>query len=236
MRLSFTIYALFISLGLHLAKGEQADTRTCRIVYLSAPPDAPKALQMFDGESCHEVELPRMNLSRIYTLRPGALTLSMLAEPATDPLTVPEGVPSALVPESFQHIYLVIRHDPANKVVPVKMAVINANYGRIGRGEMLWVNYSKSSVSGTIGSKELESQPGDEDLVGEPAAGRESYPVELSFQAPGKKISSPLFESRWRHDPRSRSIVFIVADGDLTAPRVLTYSDYREQVDQGDGD
>ncbi len=227
MSIPFLLPLLLLTLIPCLGLCDQGESRSCRILYLSAPVGAPKTLQLFDGESCREVELPRMNLSRVYSLRVGELTLRMLDKSVSDASKVPENVPLVVVPEDYKHIYLVVFHDPKNDQVPVRMAVINANDERIALGEMLWVNYSKSMVSGTIGSQDLKIEAGEESLIKEPAKDRGGYSVEMTFRDPGEDLNRPLVESRWRHDPRSRSIVFITSDGDGIVPSILAFTDYR---------
>ena len=38
---------------------------TCRILFLDGPDDGPDTLQLFDGTSSREVELPRLNFSKV---------------------------------------------------------------------------------------------------------------------------------------------------------------------------
>ncbi len=230
MRISILSILVLIAFIPHLASAQEGgeSTRTCRILYLSPNSSSPsKKLQLFDGKSCREVALPRMNLSKIHKLEPGRLTLRMLSEPIVDPFIVPEGAPSVVIPENLQHIYLLVVSDLKNKVAPVKMRVVNANHDQIGRGEMLWFNLTKSTVGGQIGSQKLNIKPGAQTLLKEPARGRKGYPVQIYFQVPGDKFIHPLKETRWRHDPSSRTIAFIMVNGKRRAPQILTFSDYR---------
>ncbi len=229
MRLSFLYLLLLLAFIPYMAVGQEGDTRTCRILYHSAPAGAPKTLHLFDGESCFEAELPKMNLSKVYTLRKGPLKLRMLSETIADAQAVPEGAPSVEVPEDLQHIYLLVSHDPKNKVTPVKMEVINASYEEIKLGEMLWINYTKSTVSGTIGSRELFIKPAEQVLIKEPVKGRKGYPVKMNYSVSNDDVFLPLTESRWRHDPGSRFLALIVEDDRRKSPRIITFSDYRIQ-------
>ncbi len=203
------------------------EVRTCRILVLSKPKSVPDTLHLFDGLKSQEVELPYMNLSKVYNIAPGPVTLRMLSSPVIDPKSIPSAAPSVVVPVSTKHIYLLLTVDLSNKVAPVKMAIIDANYDKIGKGEMLWFNLTKNTVAGKIGSRNLNVKPGGRALVKEPARGSEDYPVELYFRVPGDDFIHPLCENRWRHNPSSRSISFIVADGNRRAPKIRTFSDFR---------
>jgi hypothetical protein len=45
---------------------------------------------------------------------------------------------------------------------------------------------------------------------------------------PAASMLYPLCETNWRHDPRSRSVVFINADPAGRSPRVMAFPDCRE--------
>jgi len=38
----------------------------------------------------------------------------------------------------------------------------------------------------------------------------------------------PLCETRWRHDPRGREVVFVLVQDGCRSPRVIGFTDYRE--------
>jgi len=212
-----------------LATGQQQENpRTCRILVLSGPGSVPEKLHLFDGLVSREVEMPRMNLSPVYEIAPGSITIRMLSEPLLDPKALPAEAPSIVVPANLRDIYLLVTADRSNNVAPVKLAVVNANHERLGRGEILWYNLSDKAVAGKIGSRTLNLKPGASTVLGEPASGHEEYPVELYFRVQGDDFTHPLCETQWRHDPRSRSLAFIITEGKRKVPRVFTYADYRE--------
>jgi hypothetical protein len=201
---------------------------TCRILFLQSPDNAPETLHLFDGATSREVDLPRMNFSKIYELPAGPLTLRMLPAPLLNPEELPGGAPSVKVAEGIVNFYLLVFSDPANTVAPVRMRVISADADRLKPGQMLWFNMTKNSVGGILGSRKLAIGPESRVTIDAPAAGAGDYAVNLSFRIPGKKPLYPLCETRWRHDPRSRSVAFIVTEQGLRTPRVLVFPDYRE--------
>jgi hypothetical protein len=202
--------------------------RTCRILFLAGPADAPRTLQLFDGKDSREVELPRMNFSPVYELPAGALKLYLLPAAPADPAKIPAMAPVTTVPEAVTDFYLLVSSDPANTVAPVRMQVINAGEDKLRRGQMLWFNLTANVVGGTLGSRSLLMAPGSRVVLDAPANGSEEYPVSLSFRIPGNKQLYPLCETRWRHDPRCREVVFILAQDGRRSPRVIGFSDYRE--------
>lgn len=202
--------------------------RTCRILFLAGPPDAPRTLQLFDGKESREVELPRMNFSPVYELPAGALKLYLLPIAPADPSRIPAEAPATTVPEGVTDFYLIVSSDPGNTVAPVRLQIVNVGEDRLKRGQMLWLNLTSNVVGGTLGSRSLLIASGARAVLEAPVDGNEEYPVSLSFRIPGNEQLYPLCETRWRHDPRSREVVFILPQDGRRSPRVIGFSDYRE--------
>jgi hypothetical protein len=210
------------------AFAQKPSEHTCRILFLSGPDDAPEKLHLFDGAKSREVELPRMNFSMVYQLPAGALNLRLLPAPLADPAKVPSGAPSATVAEGVTDFYLLVTSDPANTVAPVRMQVINAGADKLKAGQTLWFNLTANAVGGTLGSEKLAVQAGARVTVDPPVSGNRNYQVNLAFRIPGDEQLYPLCETQWMHDPRSRSVAFIINENGSRSPRVLVFPDYRE--------
>ncbi|MCX6876051.1 MAG: hypothetical protein NTW21_19925 [Verrucomicrobia bacterium] len=222
------LISLFFLLPAAAFAQEKAPKHTCRVLFFDGPEAAPEKLQLFDGATCREVDLPRMNFSKVYQLPAGPLNLRLLPDPPTDPAKIPVGAPSVAVAEDVIDFYLLVTSDPANPVSPVRMQVINAGSDKLKLGQMLWFNLTKNPVGGMVGSEKLVIQPNSRAILDPPASGHRDYPVNLSFRIPGNEHLYPLCETKWRHDPRSRSVVFINADPASRSPRVMVFPDYRE--------
>lgn len=222
------ILLAFLALSSALALGQSPAKHTCRILFLDGPDSAPDTLHLFDGTASREVELPRMNFSQVYELKPGNLVLRLLPEAVDDPEQVPPGAPSARIPAAVTDFYLLVTSDPGNAVAPVRLQVINANADRLKRGQMLWFNLTGNTIGGTVGSEKLVIQPNARTILDPPARTNTNYPVNLAFRIPGKEHLYPLCETRWRHDPRSRSVAFVITKPGVRTPRVMVFPDYRE--------
>jgi hypothetical protein len=213
---------------------QKAARHTCRVLFLARPADAPKSLFLFDGASSQEVELGSMSFSPVYELRSGDITLILLPEPpqlvpgGKEP-AIPPGAPKASVEESVTDFYLIVSSDPANTVAPVRMQVINANASRFRDGQMMWYNLTDSLVGGVVGSNKLRIQPNSREILDAPANGPEDYPVNIQYVPPGKQRAEPLCETRWSHDPRSRSVFFVLKEPGRIVPRIIGIPDYREK-------
>lgn len=216
---------------------QETGSRTCRVLFLARPAGAPKTLFLFDGASSQEVELGSMSFSPVYQLPSGDITLALLTAPpppAADgkPPAVPPGAPKAAVKESIADFYLIVSSDPENKVTPVRMQVINANAGSFKNGQMMWYNLTDSLVGGVVGSNKLRIQPNSREILDAPANGPEDYPVNIHYVPPGKQRPEPLCETRWIHDPRSRSIFFVMKEPGSIFPRIIGIPDFRSKPDK----
>jgi len=228
------VKTFFLSLSILIflvAMAGNASGRTCRIVFLNGPDGPPESLQMFDGAAFQEVELPRMNLSPVYKLPEGDLNLRFFSSPPGDPTKLPEGAPAVKVLEAMTDFYLIVTSDPKNEIAPVRVQAVSADSTQLGRGEMLWFNLTEKRVGGVIGSEKLDIKAGDRKVVGEPRSGRGDYPAELYFRIEGDDFIHPLCETIWRHDPRSRSLVFVINEGGRRVPRIVSFSDFRARED-----
>jgi len=219
----------FILLILFLATFINAQERehTCRTLFLNGPQQAESDYYLFDGMSSQKIELPRLNLSPVYKVRAGNIKIWLLTAPAGKLEEIPEGAPSGNVPADVSDFYLLIVRDPFNKALPLRMQIVNANYDRIRLGEMLWFNLTPKQLVGKIGSASLKLPPNQSAITLEPARENVMYPVEIYFRVPDDDRTHPLIESQWRHDPRSRSIVFVYDEGKRRAPKLSSFSDFR---------
>ena len=210
------------------ATAQEKATRSCRIIFIKAPEDAPQTLQLFDGTTSQEVELPAMNLSQVYQVAPGAIHLRLLPEAPIKTGEINPAAPGAKVAAEINDIYLLVASDTSNPVAPVKMSVINAGQEVFKNGQMLWFNLSDKSVGGQIGKQRLSIAPNARSVLDAPAGQSENYNVNLAFYISGDEKLHPLCETKWRHDPASRTVLFLVNEPGSRTPRVMGFPDRRE--------
>lgn len=216
---------LLLSLASMLTAAE--GKRTCRILFPNGPEQPAGKYYLFDGKTSQEVTLPRLSLSIVYNLRPDNIRIHLLSSPVAKPEDVPPGSPEVTVLADVTDIYLLVSNDPDNKVLPLRMRVVNANYDKIRLGDMLWFNLTQKNLAGSIGKSTLQLPANSSAVIKEPAPSPGDYPVEIYFRVPGDERIHPLIESQWYHDPRSRCIVFVFDEGRRRAPRVMSFSDFR---------
>ena len=224
------LFLLILSLS---ATAAEKSTRTCRILFIAAPESALTTLYLFDGKTAQEVELTRMGFSPIYKISPEAVSLALLPTAPPTPATsaaavVPAGAPAAGIAASIRDFYLIVSSDPANQVAPVKMQVVDADAANFKPGQMLWFNLTQNKVGGIVGTRKLAINPNSRLILEEPASRLEEYHVNIRFVAPGKERPEPLCETNWFHDPRSRSVLFILHPPGSNVPRIQGFPDFRD--------
>jgi hypothetical protein len=110
------------------------------------------------------------------------------------------------------------------------MQVIPADIAQFNRGQMLWYNLTDSTVGGILGSRKLLIKPNSRLILDPPAKSREDYRVNIHFQPPGQQRAEPLCETLWTHDPRSRTVFFILKTDQSAIPRILGFADFRGET------
>ena len=221
------LFCIVLLIAAHTISSANA-TRSCRIVYLNAPDNAPEKLHLFDGKSSQEIELPQINFSPVYRLPGSDLVLKMLPAPEADPKKVSPDAPSVAVPEAVTDFYLLVSSDPANAVAPVKLEVIDAT--KFIKGQMLWFNLTANRIDGQIGAEKLALPGNAQAILNPPAVKNEDYNVNISFATPGSDLLQPFCETKWRHEPQARNVFFVVTNEGARAPRVMGLRDQREPV------
>jgi hypothetical protein len=221
------VICILLALVPAAGRAEPAGERTCRILFLGAPDNAPEKLHLFDGKFSREVELPQMNLSPVYKLPAGPLVVRLMANAPAKPEEVDPGAPKAPVAETIKDFFLLVTPDPANKTVPVKLQVIDGDASKFGKGEMMWYNLTPYSIGGKVGSEQLAMAANSKANLKPPAATNEDYAVSLAYRKAGDKRPYPLCETKWLHDPKTRTLLFVIVQPGSTTPRVLGFPDHR---------
>jgi hypothetical protein len=78
-----------------------------------------------------------------------------------------------------------------------------------------------------IGTRKLVIGPNSRLVLDAPASQAEDYPVSIHFTPPGQGRAEPLCETNWTHQPKSRSVYFILNARGNPIPRVMGFPDFR---------
>lgn len=210
----------------------QSAKRTCRIVFLNPPANAPKKLYLFDGATSQEVELPKMNFSDVYVVASGDVTLRLLTAPVSKVEEVPAGAPIGKVAAGIEDFYVIASTDPKNQVVPVQLQIIDASAQKFRRGQMMWYNLTANPVGGKLGSQTLALKGQSRAITDAPTSGKEPYDVSLSYTLPNDKRLYPVCETKWVHDPDTRTVVFLFGGANGGVVDLIGFKDFRAPVDK----
>ncbi|MDB6080241.1 MAG: hypothetical protein JWO82_3988 [Akkermansiaceae bacterium] len=211
---------------------QEAGHRTCRLLFLGERGNAPATLQLFDGKTSQLVDLPRMNLSKNYRLPPGAINVSLLTSPPAPDQPLPAGTPTVAVGEKTETFYLLLTPDATNKVIPLRMQLIDASSTGFKPGQMMWYNLTPLDVFGKLGTQQVNIKGRSKSITDAPAKGNEDYNVDLSFRMAGDPKTYPICETHWIHDPAARSVTFLFSEAGSKVPRVLSFRDNPEPPDK----
>lgn len=116
-------------------------------------------------------------------------------------------------------------------VTPVRMRVIDAGQAEFRRGQMPWYDLTDLMAGGNPGSEKLVIKPQSKAVIYEPVNGSGDYPVSLGDRGMENGGWYPICETRWIHDPRSRSLGFLLMQGSSRIPRVLVFPDFRNGLE-----
>ncbi len=224
MKFLCLLFLLFPALA--MAKDAPAK-RTCRLLFLNPPSGAPTEAYLYDGTKSQKVELASMSLSDVHPIATGATALRLLASPVEKPELVPADSPAAKLGESLTDFYIIISSDPDNKVLPLRMQVINAGDGKFSNGHMMWYNLTGNRIGGILGNQKLDLAANSKSVMDPPTAGAGDFDVQLYYARPGNPKAFPICRTKWMHDPRSRMLMFVYGGSNGTAPQVTGFKDFR---------
>lgn len=229
----FLTLSLVLALSLTVS-GAENPPHTCRIIFLNPAADAPEKLHLYDGSTSQEVELPQMNFSPVYKLAPGERTLVLSPNPYSAPEEVDPKAPRVRLSAAVKDFYLLVANDSSNPVVPIALQVVPVDDSKFRKGEMLWFNLTQHEVGGQIGKQSLAMKPQSKVYLKEPASKSDDYPVKIAYRIKGNEALYPICETKWRHDSRSRSIVFVMVEKGSKIPRVMGFTDFRNPPVKGE--
>lgn len=201
--------------------------RTFRVLYLNAPANAPKHMQVFDGTEFQEVALPKMNFSEVYQLPSGPLMLTFFQSIPSDMPEVPPEAPNIEIPELLTDFYLLVFPDDQNKALPIKAVALPASDQHLRRSQILWLNLTEYQIAGKLGKIQFTLSPQGKETTDSPINEAGDFGVSIAYRLPGNDLIYPLCNTSWRHDPRSKSVAFVIPQQDTRTPRIMVFRDFR---------
>jgi len=230
---SLVFLALVFSLLPCFSKGRE-NARTCRIIFLDRPRNAPESVELFDGISSRKVPLSDMNFSDVITLPSGDLKLGLTQHPVSNTGEIPAGAPTVKIPAKTTDFFLILVSDPENEILPIRMLPVDASDEHPKPGQTLWINLSKHNIKGNLGNGSITIAP-EERVIGDaplPASGY--FRAEFQYQPKCEGEFLPVMKKSWWFDAKSKSLGFIIDSGGRL-PRIFTFRDHRTPA-AGEGD
>jgi hypothetical protein len=228
MKSRLFIWLLIFALPLSAQQSdpEKKPKRTCRIIYTNKPVGAPQEAYLFDGVKSQKVLLPTMNLSEVIELPMGDISLGLVDREINDPVLFPKGAPSVKIPGNYKDIYLFLSVDNSNKVLPIKIKVVNVDKDKLRIGHTLWFNMSDHNIGAILGSQKVVL-PANKVTISAPPIGESGfYAAQFNYQKNGQGDFRPVMNKSWWHDNTSRHIGFIFDTG-AKMPKIITIRDRR---------
>lgn len=200
--------------------------RTCRVVFLQRPNGAPETAHIFDGATSHEVRLSTRNLSRVIKLPggEGGLLLGMTPDAVLDPENFPKDAPTVKIPARITDFYLVVISDLKNKILPVKMLLVDASDGSLRTGQTQWINFTTYRIKAKLGKEPLMVPAKSKVVSGAPLRNSGYYKASFLYQPNSKSKFLPVMNKSWWFDATSKNLGFIINTGNKL-PKIFMFRD-----------
>jgi hypothetical protein len=172
----------------------------------------------------------------VIELPSGEITVAMIPNKINDPKALPPEPPLLKIPELVMDFYIIITPDPNNKVLPVKMNLVDTGGGKLKPGETLWYNFTDHRIIARLGSAEMSVAPTGRTISKDPAPSSGYYIAKFAYQMNGEGAIAPITEQSWWHDANSRHLGFIVGSGGKL-PKIYFFRDFRatDPIEGGGG-
>ncbi len=226
----FVLTCILCMLGIFplFAEEPAKKVRTCRILYMERPVDAPSEAYMFDGEKSQKVSLPSLNFSPVIQLPLGKLTIGMTPQAITVPEEFPEGAPTVTIPATHTDIYLLVTSDPDNQVMPIRLVPISIS-DKLQPGETLWINLTPHRIAAKLGNRTFEIPPQKQTLGPPPLSNSGYYSADFRYQRNSNGKYLPIMHKSWWFDDTSRNLGFIIGT-QAKLPKIFSIRDRRSAV------
>lgn len=229
---------LFAYLPLSAQQQAKDIKRSCRVLFLNKPADAPGEAYLFDGKNSHKISLSSMNFSKVVELPRGALpdgtlTIGLTSEKVNSPEEFPRGAPSVTLPATATDIYLLLASDPSNSVFPIAIRPLNVDDSKLKAGETLWINLTKHKVAAKLGESQFFIDPMKQTVGPPPLEESGYYKAQFIYQREGKGDFLPIMRKSWWFDATSKNLGFVISSG-ARLPKIFTFRDRRSPESESD--
>jgi len=225
---------LFISLVFSLfapvfSQELKNSVRTCRLVFPEKPGGSPKFVYLYDGDANHRIYLTGVNFSKVIKLKSGDITLVMAPKPISDPENIPAKYPKLRLPKEVRNFYIFLAPDIKNKVLPLRMRMLNIDTAKFDIGDTLWYNFTRHNVVAKLGESKLLLPPGKSAISKKPRRESGYYDAAFMYQPNSTGKYRRITEQRWWLDVESRNVGFVANRGGRL-PKIYFFRDFRSKL------
>lgn len=204
-----------------------SSSRSCRLLYVQAPFDAPDKVVLVVGKDSTDVDLPRLCISNARAKLPaGPARVYAATKAPTKEEPLPPNTPFVDIPETMGDALIVLL--PTGQPGPLSfiMLPVEFNKTRAPEGAVIWFNLSDRIIYAKLGNAGVTVNPkGTASCM--PTVGiDEPYVVYVDASpVPPETETVPVIRGSWVKEARMRNLLFVVPDSSRTVPRILSIPD-----------
>ena len=219
--LTLTLIGASICLGQNGSSSELrkvTNGRPAKIIYYKSAADAPSESSVyFQGSYIAQVALSKRGFGETFTIPTGNIKLNLLANPLENTDKVDENAPVVSVPATWDKVLFLVFEDKKNEVMPIKIKAIDASEDKFGNGSLYMLNFTKFTVIGTMGEKEVILKPLSEQILKDPISGYGTYPVSLDLKVSKTTKPRRFVRQPWSKSSNKRSVLFVFPQGNYAS-------------------
>jgi hypothetical protein len=204
-----------------------SSSRTCRLIYMQAPVDAPEKVVLVVGKDTTEVDLPRLSISSARAKLPaGLVRVYAAAKAPTKAEPLPPETPFVDIPETMNDVLVVLL--PNGQPGPLSFIMLPVEFSktRAPEGSSIWFNLSDRIIYSKIGDGVLTINPKTSALEIHKGGVDEPYYVSIDASpVPPEVENVPIYRGYSSNQARTRHLLFVVPDPTRIVPRILSISD-----------
>jgi hypothetical protein len=225
-----TLSALVLLLAAALvgaADGATSSSRSCRLLYIQAPYDAPQKVVLVVGKEATEVDLPRLSISSVRAKLPsGVVRVYAATKAPTKAEPLPENSPFVDIPEAMSDALIVLL--PTGQPGPLSFIMLPVEFhkSRAPEGAVIWFNLSDRVIYAKLGNANVTVNPKGSALSMPTVGLDEPYVVYVDASpVPPETETVPVVRGSWVKESRVRNLLFVVPDPSRTVPRIMSIPD-----------
>jgi hypothetical protein len=222
---------ILLTLGLAASAGAAdapgGSSRSCRLLYVQAPSDAPGKIVLVVGKETTDVDLPRLCISSARAKLPaGPVRVYAATKPPTKAEPLPADAPFVDIPETMHDALIVLLPNGQPGALSFIMLPVEFHKSRAPEGAVVWFNLSDRVITAKLGASMVTVNPRGTALSMPTVGIDQPYDVYVDASpVPPETELVPVIRGSWVKESRMRSLLFVVPDPSRTVPRILSIPD-----------